>query len=122
MTKSKIKIVNTSLAGCFGCHMSFLDMDERLVDLLKRIEFKRSPLPDIKYCGSYDIGLIKSGVCNAENVHVFREFRRNVSAPLADPVQWVLVCTGRGLLVCPTALARNLYVDYLVEASFHISC
>ena len=36
---SKIRIATTSLAGCFGCHMSFLDMDERLVGLLEYVEF-----------------------------------------------------------------------------------
>jgi len=33
--KRKLKIATTSLTGCFNCHMSFLDMDERLADLLK---------------------------------------------------------------------------------------
>ncbi len=83
MTKPKIKIATTSLAGCFGCHMSFLDMDERLVDLLKHVEFDRSPFTDIKHCGSCDIGLIEGGVCNAENVHVLREFRANCKTLIA---------------------------------------
>jgi len=83
MTKPKIKIATTSLAGCFGCHMSFLDMDERLVSLLKHVEFDRSPFTDIKHCGSCDIGLIEGGVCNAENVLVLREFRANCKTLIA---------------------------------------
>ena len=47
----KLKVATTSLAGCFGCHMSFLDIDERLLDLLEFIEFDRSPLTDIKQIG-----------------------------------------------------------------------
>jgi len=43
MTKPRIKIATTSLAGCFGYHMSFLDMDERLASLLERVELDRSP-------------------------------------------------------------------------------
>ncbi|HXH73201.1 MAG TPA: NADP oxidoreductase [Mariprofundaceae bacterium] len=74
---SKIRIATTSLAGCFGCHMSLLDMDERLVPLLERIEFDRSPLTDIKHCGPCDVGLIEGGLCNADNVHALREFRDN---------------------------------------------
>ncbi len=74
-SKRKLKLATTSLAGCFGCHMSFLDMDERLVSLLEQVEFDRSPFTDIKHCGPCDIGLIEGGVCNAENVHVLREFR-----------------------------------------------
>lgn len=74
---AKIKVATTSLAGCFGCHMSFLDIDERMVELAQVVEFNRSPITDIKHCGSCDIGLIEGGVCNAENVHVLREFRNN---------------------------------------------
>jgi NAD-reducing hydrogenase small subunit len=74
---SKIKVATTSLAGCFGCHMSFLDLDERLVTLADLVEFNRSPITDIKHCSPCDIGLIEGGVCNAENVHVLREFRNN---------------------------------------------
>jgi NAD-reducing hydrogenase small subunit len=57
--------------------MSFLDIDERLLKLLELVEFDRSPLTDIKHCGPCDIGLIEGGLCNAENVHVLREFRAN---------------------------------------------
>lgn len=74
---NKIRIATTSLAGCFGCHMSFLDLDERLVALAELVEFNRSPITDIKHCAACDIGLIEGGVCNAENVHVLREFRQN---------------------------------------------
>ena len=73
----KLRVATTSLAGCFGCHMSFLDIDERLFELLERVEFDRSPLTDIKRCGPCDIGFIEGGLCNAENVHVLREFRDN---------------------------------------------
>lgn len=75
--KPKIKVATTSLAGCFGCHMSFLDIDERIFTLLEQIEFDRSPLTDIKQCSPCDVGLIEGGICNVENVHVLREFRKN---------------------------------------------
>jgi len=73
----KFKVATTSLGGCFGCHMSFLDIDERMLELAQHVEFDRSPLTDIEHCGPCDIGLIEGGVCNAENVHVLREFRKN---------------------------------------------
>lgn len=73
MTKPRIATV--SLAGCFGCHMSFLDIDERLFELVELVTFDRSPLTDLKHCGDCDIGLVEGGLCNAENVHVLREFR-----------------------------------------------
>lgn len=79
----KLKLATVSLAGCFGCHMSFLDIDERLLQLIERVEFDRSPLTDIKEIGRCDIGLIEGGLCNAENVHVLREFRAHCKVIVA---------------------------------------
>ncbi len=75
MSPKKIRLATTSLAGCFGCHMSFLDIDERLLELTESVEFDRSPLTDIEHCSPCDIGILEGAVCNAENVHVLREFR-----------------------------------------------
>ena len=76
-TKKKI-IATTSLAGCFGCHMSLLDIDLRLLDLVEVVQFDRSPLTDIKSLSRrIDVGLIEGGVCNDENVHVLKSFRDN---------------------------------------------
>jgi NAD-reducing hydrogenase small subunit len=73
----RIRIATCSLAGCFGCHMSLLDLDERLLDLLEVIEFDCSPINDLKRITQpVDVGLVEGGVCNAENVHVLLEFRR----------------------------------------------
>ena len=76
-TPRKLKVATVSLAGCFGCHMSLLDIDERLLELLEHVEFDRSPLTDIKTISRCDIGLIEGGLCNAENVEVLRAFRAN---------------------------------------------
>lgn len=73
----KLRVATTSLAGCFGCHMSLLDIDERLVPLLELIDLGSSPLTDIKRCGPCDLGFIEGGLCNAENVHRLRELREN---------------------------------------------
>jgi len=71
------RIATVSLAGCFGCHMSLLDIDERIVDLMKLVEFDRTPLNDMKrFSGRCDIGLIEGSCCNEENVATLREFRR----------------------------------------------
>ena len=71
----RVRIATTSLAGCFGCHMSFLDMDEQLFQLAEVVEFDRSPLTDIKQIHPCDIGFIEGGICNEENIRVLREFR-----------------------------------------------
>ena len=79
----KLKVATVSLAGCFGCHMSFLDIDEKLFELIECIEFDRSPLTDIKEVGACDLGLIEGGLCNAENVSVLREFRAHCKTLVA---------------------------------------
>jgi NAD-reducing hydrogenase small subunit len=79
----KLKVATVSLAGCFGCHMSLLDIDERLFQLVELIEFDRSPLTDIKTVGKCDIGLIEGGLCNSENVEVLRDFRRQCKTLVA---------------------------------------
>jgi coenzyme F420-reducing hydrogenase gamma subunit len=58
--------------------MSFLDIDERILDLVKIVEFNKSPIDDIKtFTKECDIGLIEGGCCNSENVHILKEFRKH---------------------------------------------
>ena len=75
---SKPVIATTSLAGCFGCHMSILDIDERILELIELVEFNTSPIDDLttftKHC---DSGSIEGGCCNHENIEVLKQFRAN---------------------------------------------
>lgn len=103
----KLKLATVSLAGCFGCHMSFLDIDERILQLVELVEFDRSPLTDIKTIGKCDIGLIEGGLCNAENVHVLREFRANCKTLVA-----VGACAINGGL---PALRNNMDVGQMLR-------
>jgi NAD-reducing hydrogenase small subunit len=45
---AKPKIATTSLAGCFGCHMSVLDIDDRILQLVDLVDFDKSPIDDLK--------------------------------------------------------------------------
>jgi len=75
---SKPVIATASLAGCFGCHMSLLDIDERILTLIELVEFNKSPIDDIKtFTKPVDVALIEGGCCNSENVDVLRSFRKN---------------------------------------------
>jgi len=71
----KLKIATTSLTGCFGCHMSLLDCDEKIIELLQQVELNRSPLSDIKKLSHCDIGIIEGAIANTDNVETIREFR-----------------------------------------------
>ena len=116
----RLRVATTSLAGCFGCHMSFLDIDDRLFELLDRIEFDRSPFTDIKHCGPCDIGFIEGGICNADNVHVLHEFRRNCKILVA-----VGACAINGGLPAQRNhldLGACLQEVYVTEASLAKGC
>ena len=76
-TKKK-RVATASLAGCFGCHMSMLDVDLGIMDLIEVVEFNKSPLTDFKnFTERCDIGLVEGGCCNTDNIEVLREFRKN---------------------------------------------
>ena len=75
---AKPVVATASLAGCFGCHMSVLDIDERILQLIDLVEFNKSPIDDIKtFTKTCDIGIIEGGCCNSENVENLKEFRKH---------------------------------------------
>ncbi len=75
---AKPKVATTSLAGCFGCHMSLLDIDERILKLVELVDFNKSPINDIKnFTDRCAVGLIEGGCANDENAHVLMTFRKN---------------------------------------------
>ena len=75
---AKPKVATASLAGCFGCHMSLLDIDDRILKLIELVDFDKSPIDDIKeFTGPCTVGLIEGGCANEENVRVLRDFRKH---------------------------------------------
>ncbi len=75
---AKPRVATTSLAGCFGCHMSILDIDDRILKLVELVDFDKSPIDDIKeFTGRCAVGLIEGGCCNEENVRVLQDFRKH---------------------------------------------
>jgi NAD-reducing hydrogenase small subunit len=57
------------LDGCSGCHMSFLDMDERLLELAERADIVYSPLIDTKvYPDDVDICLVEGAVSSEDDL------------------------------------------------------
>ncbi len=81
---AKPKIATTSMCGCFGCHMSILDIDERILQLFELVDFSKSPIDDIKtFTERCAVGLIEGSCCNDENVHVLQDFRKNCDVLVA---------------------------------------
>ncbi|HEX6850121.1 MAG TPA: hypothetical protein VF139_01850 [Candidatus Polarisedimenticolaceae bacterium] len=75
---AKPRVATVWLGGCSGCHMSFLDMDERLIELAARIELVYSPIADVKeFPANVDVALVEGAVTNVENEHLARIIRRH---------------------------------------------
>ncbi len=74
---AKLKLATVWLAGCSGCHMSFLDLDEFLIELAGQVELVFSPLMDAKeYPEGVDLVLVEGAVANEENLRQIRTVRQ----------------------------------------------
>ncbi len=74
----KPRVATVWLGGCSGCHMSFLDMDERLFELADKIELVFSPIADVKeFPTNVDVVLVEGAVTNDENEEMAHIIRRN---------------------------------------------
>lgn len=75
---AKPRLATCSLTGCFGCHMSLLDIDERILELVELVDLDVSPFDDKKtFDRPVDIGLVEGGCSNEYNVRELREFRKH---------------------------------------------
>lgn len=73
----KARVATVWLDGCSGCHMSFLDIDERLLALADRMELVYSPLVDAKtFPDDVDVTLVEGAVASTEDLHKIRRIRR----------------------------------------------
>jgi len=73
---SKLKVATVWLDGCSGCHMSFLDMDERLLDLAKLVDIVYSPIVDAKeFPEMVDIALVEGAVASVDDEKKIKKVR-----------------------------------------------
>ena len=77
----RLRLATVWLAGCSGCHMSFLDLDEFLFDLAEQVEVVFSPVAsDIKtYPEGVDVCLVEGAVANADNLELAQQVRRRTA-------------------------------------------
>jgi len=80
---SKPKLATVWLEACAGCHMSFLDIDERIVDLLDKVEVTATPITDFKEIPQVDIGVIDGAIGNEEEKHIAQELRKKAKIIIA---------------------------------------
>jgi NAD-reducing hydrogenase small subunit len=81
---SKPRIATVWLDGCSGCHMSLIDLDERLLDIFERADLVYSPLVDIKeYPEEVDVCLVEGAVSSEEDLHKIKMVRERTKTIIA---------------------------------------
>jgi NAD-reducing hydrogenase small subunit len=74
----RLKLATVWLGGCSGCHMSFLDLDEFLIDLADRADVVYTPIMDVKtYPDGVDAVLVEGAIANEEHREFIQKVRRN---------------------------------------------
>jgi NAD-reducing hydrogenase small subunit len=97
---SDIKTLATVwLDGCSGCHMSLLDMDERLIELSSQFQLVYSPLVDRKtFPDHVDVTLVEGAVASVDDLKKIRKIREHTR---------VLVSLGDCALTGNVSAMRN---------------
>src|SRR6186997_2497654 len=73
---AKPRLATVWLDGCSGCHMSFLDLDEKLVDIVTRADLVYSPLVDKKVFPDHvDVTLVEGAVSSEEDLEKIKRIR-----------------------------------------------
>jgi NAD-reducing hydrogenase small subunit len=81
---SKLKLATVWLDGCSGCHMSFLDMDERLIELAELVDVVYSPIVDAKeFPDEVDIALVEGAVASVDDEKKIKKIRAHTKLLVA---------------------------------------
>jgi NAD-reducing hydrogenase small subunit len=74
----KIRLATAWLGGCSGCHMSFLDLGERLIELVEAAELVYSPIADVKdFPQNVDVALVEGAVANMDHLELAHQIRQH---------------------------------------------
>jgi NAD-reducing hydrogenase small subunit len=108
------RIATAWLGGCSGCHMSFLDMDERLIELAPLVDLVYSPITDVKeFPKDVDATLLEGAVANEENLHqvkLIRE-RTKILVSFGDCAVTGNVTAMRNPLRRAEAVLKRAYIE-----------
>ena len=110
----RLKLATFWLGGCACCHMSFLDLDEFLIDLAGKVEVVYSPVVDTKeYPEGVDVVLVEGAVYNEDHVelaHLIRQ-RSKIVVSFGDCAVTSNVCGMRNPLGGPEIVLQRAYVE-----------
>lgn len=108
---TKVNIATIWLDGCSGCHMSFLDMDEVLLDLAGKIALVYSPLVDNKvFPEMVDVTIVEGAVSNQADLDKIRHVREHTK---------ILVSLGDCAVTGNVPAMRNTFpLDQIVSRAY----
>lgn len=111
---NKPKIASDWMCGCAGCHMSLLDMDERILKIVELADLRATPITDLKEPdeSGVDVGILEGGINNTaseEVAHRMRD-RSKILVALGDCAVFGGVPAMRNLCGVEAAL-RRAYVE-----------
>ncbi len=111
---AKPKVSSDWMAGCAGCHMSLLDMDERLAAVVELAELRSTPITDLKHPdeSGVDVGVLEGGINNTSNEEVALRMRSHckILVALGDCAVFGGVPAMRNFFTIEESL-RRAYVE-----------
>jgi len=111
---AKPTVASDWLAGCAGCHMSFLDIDERIVQLVELVDLRATPITDLKHPDKegVTVGILEGGINNTYNEQVAKQMRERsqILVALGDCAVFGGVPAMRNFFTLEESL-RRAYVD-----------
>ncbi len=107
----KPRLATVWLESCSGCHMSLLDMDERLIQLAEKVEVVYSPLVDAKeFPENVDLTVVEGAVSNTEDLERIRQIRERTK---------ILVSLGDCAITANVPAMRNPFkVEQVLSRAF----
>ena len=98
---SKLRLATVWLDGCSGCHMSFLDLDERLLAVAEKADLVYSPLVDVKeFPPDVDVTLVEGAVSSEEDLQKIQRIRQRTK---------ILVSLGDCAVTANVPSMRNMF-------------
>ncbi|OHE08654.1 MAG: NADP oxidoreductase [Sulfurimonas sp. RIFOXYC2_FULL_36_7] len=80
----KIRLATIWLDGCSGCHMSILDMDEKLIEIAEYVDVVYSPYVDAKeFPPNVDLTIVEGALSSDHDIAMIKKIRENSKLILA---------------------------------------
>ena len=111
---AKVTLASDWLDVCSGCHMSILDIDERIIELIKHVQILSTPVTDLKHPPEegVDVGILTGAVSNTHQEETTLQMRDRCRTLIAlgDCAVFGGICTMRNFFDVEEVLRRG-YVE-----------